>query len=402
MPKKVFIAFFIIIVAQKVAKKKGSSMTGYYVVFAVLGGLTLYVIVMLFLNRTPPLTKTPTIDDKRIDEHNSNFPWKQGANKFFEGTTLAEAKKIVTSSFSSHSNLPRCNTDETIIAPENFDARSQWADCVSPVANQQKTCGSSYAIGLAQTFAERACIASTKPKLVTLSAQDLLSCDYTNQGCKGGYLNLGLEHLKTKGIVEESCFPYEADSDTVKCEKKCKDGAKHRIENSCLLIGEEDIKRDVFRNGPVVTVTHIHVDFLTYKSGIYRKGDEVPRFSGFQTVKIVGWGTETGEGESNKGERYWIVQNTWGDDWGENGYAKIAMGQEMMFDQYAYSIRVRSDRAPSSEQRTQDSAKTQDNTQNKASTEEANTENVDLDDLKLDEEKPADETNEKEKRKTEA
>jgi len=39
---------------------------------------------MLFLNQTPPLNKVPTIDEKRIEEHNQNFPWRQGANKFFE------------------------------------------------------------------------------------------------------------------------------------------------------------------------------------------------------------------------------------------------------------------------------------------------------------------------------
>ena len=69
---------------RKLAKKKSSSMLYYYISFGVLGAVILYVVVMLFLNQTPPLNKTPTIDEKRIEEHNQNFPWRQGANKFFE------------------------------------------------------------------------------------------------------------------------------------------------------------------------------------------------------------------------------------------------------------------------------------------------------------------------------
>ena len=109
----------------------------YYIVFGVLGALTLYVIIMVFLNQTPPLSKTPTIDDKKIEEHNQNTPWKQGANRFYEGSTLADAKKIINTSFSSHSNLPRCTVDETVTPTESFDARTTWSNCMLPVANQQ-------------------------------------------------------------------------------------------------------------------------------------------------------------------------------------------------------------------------------------------------------------------------
>lgn len=119
------------------AKKKNSNNLSYQVVFGVLGGLMLFIIVLLFLNQAPPLNKTSTIDDSRIEEHNQNFPWRQGANKFFEGTTLADAKKLINSSFASHSNLVKCNVDETIVPPESFDSRTQWPKCTLPIGNQQ-------------------------------------------------------------------------------------------------------------------------------------------------------------------------------------------------------------------------------------------------------------------------
>ena len=122
---------------RKLIKKKASSMLYYYISFGVLGALIFYVVLMLFLNQTPPLNKVSTIDEKRIEEHNQNFPWRQGANKFFEGTTLADAKKLMATSFASHSNLVRCTTDDTIVPPESFDYRNNWSQCILPVANQQ-------------------------------------------------------------------------------------------------------------------------------------------------------------------------------------------------------------------------------------------------------------------------
>jgi len=84
--------------------------------------------------------------------------------------------------------------------------------------------------------------------------------------------------------------------------------------------------------------------FLLIKEEFTKKGDDVPRFSQFQTIKIVGWSIESGsELEPNKGNKYWIIQNSWGDDWGNDGYAKISLGQELFFDQYAYAIKVRSE-----------------------------------------------------------
>jgi len=158
-------------------------------------------------------------------------------------------------------------------------------------------------------------------------------------------MNNALDYMKAKGLVDETCFPYQADSDTVKCDKICANPVRERIEGYCILFGEEDIKREIYRNGPVVAASYIYVDFLTYKAGVYHKGDEVSRFSGHNGLKIIGWGVESGsETEPNKGNKYWIVQNSWGEDWGDNGTAKVSVGQELMFDQYAYSIKVRSDK----------------------------------------------------------
>jgi len=70
--------------------------------------------------------------------------------------------------------------------------------------------------------------------------------------------------------------------------------------------------------GPVQTTFAVYEDFMQYQSGIYTHVGG--NLLGFHAVKIVGWGQENGV-------NYWIVANSWGTSWGEQGYFRIAFGQ---------------------------------------------------------------------------
>lgn len=84
---------------------------------------------------------------------------------------------------------------------------------------------------------------------------------------------------------------------------------------------DESIKKEVYTNGPVIAQINVFTDFLTYKSGLYHRTEESQKLSGNQMIKIIGWEKkEMGAGE------YWIVENAWGEDWGENGLAYVWMG----------------------------------------------------------------------------
>jgi len=73
----------------------------------------------------------------------------------------------------------------------------------------------------------------------------------------------------------------------------------------------EAIKQAVFR-GPVLTLMNVYEDFLFYNSGVYQALGM--NFLGAHVVRIVGW---------DNAARAWIVQNSWGETWGEDGYARI-------------------------------------------------------------------------------
>lgn len=326
---------------KKAAKKKNTNYS-YHIMFGLLGALVIYVIVMTFMNQAAPLHKVLVIDSNKILEHNDNFDWKQGPNSFFEGATLADAKTLFNAGFSNHNNLAKCYIDDSITPPESFHVKEQWPNCILPIASTGKDCGSSYAFALASALSERICITKGGSQPTPLSAQELLTCDVVNNGCKGGYLNNSLDYLKTKGITTETCYAYKPEQ--TKCEGICENPTRTKIDSYCLLMEEDNIKRDILRNGPVISTMQIYVDFLTYKSGIYKKADEIARFSGQHAIKIVGWGVET-EGQ-NTGIKYWIIQNNWGTDWGIDGYAKVEMGQDLFFDHYAYGLKIKADSKP--------------------------------------------------------
>jgi hypothetical protein len=57
----------------------------------------------------------------------------------------------------------------------------------------------------------------------------------------------------------------------------------------------------------------VYEDFFFYKSGIYQH--TTGAMAGGHAVMIVGY---------NEAQKYWIIRNSWGEDWGENGFAKIS------------------------------------------------------------------------------
>jgi cathepsin B len=323
--------------AIKLGRKK-SSFNPYYLMFGGLFVALIYIIIMLFMNRQTPLNKIPVIDDVKFFEHNAASSWKQGPCKFWEGQTLADAKRLMSTSFASHSNLNKCFVDGTEEIPESYDFREVNKACKMTPRDQQKKCAASYAITTASALSERMCLETAGNELRPLSAQELLSCDTANKGCRGGYVNNALEYTVMRGLVTEECLPYKGTYDA-KCSDMCAEPVKVRPDSFCVLFGENDIKREILKNGPVISNMEVHTDFLTYKSGVYSKDEDTPKFTGSHSIKIVGWGVEDGsEEEPNKGNKYWIIENSWGEDWGMDGYAKISANQNLFFEQYAFSV----------------------------------------------------------------
>lgn len=97
----------------------------------------------------------------------------------------------------------------------------------------------------------------------------------------------------------------------------------------CMASKEDQVKREIQQNGPVVASILVYRDFLLYQRGIYKPMDDMAKFQGRHQVKVLGWGVD------EKKREYWIIENSWGSTWGEEGYGRVYMGfKEMLLDEH--------------------------------------------------------------------
>ena len=151
---------------------------------------------------------------------------------------------------------------------------------------------------------------------IDLSEQMLLSCSSAGNCVAGGYDYKAAEYIKDTGIPNESCYPYTAsDASCNPCAGWMSRVVKIKSWNwvSTSIAGIETALQD----GPVTTYMTVYSDFYHYRSGIYKVTAGATEEGG-HLVAIIGYDHTNG---------YWICKNSWGTDWGENGFFRIQMGQ---------------------------------------------------------------------------
>lgn len=152
----------------------------------------------------------------------------------------------------------------------------------------------------------------------------MVSCDFLDMGCNGGWLGNAWSYLEKTGIVTDSCFPYASgDGKAPKCVKKCVSGesfTKYKCKKGTVVTAKnpEAAKSLIYAGGPAETRFTVFEDFMSYKTGVYQytTGKQL----GGHAIKVVGWGQENGI-------NYWICANSWSTSWGEDGFFRIAFGE---------------------------------------------------------------------------
>jgi Papain family cysteine protease/FlgD Ig-like domain len=188
-------------------------------------------------------------------------------------------------------------------------------DGVTPVRHQGG-CGSCWAF--AGIAAMESMIKIYSGVEMDLSEQQILSCATPGHGCEGGWSDTVWSHARNHGLVDEACMPYMADDEVPCTEDECEKIASAKNWYS-IPNGVDEIKTALYEFGPVKTSFFVYNDFYYYEGGCYEHADEVNGTN--HAVLIVGWDDDACEGEGA-----WLIKNSWGTGWGENGYFWIKYG----------------------------------------------------------------------------
>jgi C1A family cysteine protease len=194
--------------------------------------------------------------------------------------------------------------------PVGFDWRDEGG--VTPVKNQG-SCGSCWAFCAAAAFESQVLIYSGQN--MNISEQAVLSCNTEGDDCGGGWMETAYDLWIDYGAVEEKCMPYH-EVDTDPCiQESCGVAA---VLDSFYYVGDtvDDIKTALL-NGPVAAAMAVCGGFGSYTGGCYE--DICTEIN--HGITIVGWDDSMCDGDGA-----WIVKNSWGPDFGVDGYIYMKYG----------------------------------------------------------------------------
>jgi len=192
-----------------------------------------------------------------------------------------------------------------------------WADIYTTKVNDQGYCGSCWAFSAAQQIESDSIRLGYSSTSNALSTEQIVSCGTNSYGCDGGVPYYGYYYAKESGGLEfEVDYPYSSLSVTGSCdvEESLRQKAIS-IDAYYSLDSEIEMEKYVLTTGPL-SVCLDASDWNSYQSGVISVcGTEIDH-----CVQIVGVDTD---------ENYWIIRNSWGDDWGMDGYAYVELGSDM-------------------------------------------------------------------------
>ncbi|KAB7494353.1 Cysteine proteinase 2 [Armadillidium nasatum] len=259
----------------------------------------------------------------KIAEHNKRFEegketFKMGINQFAD--KIPEEPHLLNE-FKKHTgeNKKGARVHKTrpgYSYPKSVDWRE--SGCISGVKDQGQ-CGSPWTFVVSESLEAACCLKNGY--LVSLSTQNLIDC-VEGASCSGGVMNdPAFDYIESSGGLDtEASYPFTGQQGVCHFDPAnigCPCSGYVSIPSG----SEDDLLTAVATAGPVTAaIDASRVSFQLYASGVYYDASCSSVILG-HSVLIVGYGTE------NSAE-FWLVKNSWGVSWGENGYIKMARNRD--------------------------------------------------------------------------
>jgi hypothetical protein len=193
--------------------------------------------------------------------------------------------------------------------PSEFDWRLQKT--MSPIMNQG-SCGSCWAFSASATFRDALVVQAGQS--YANSVQEVLDCNAQNYGCQGGFFDVDQFFVSPGTSHEQAYGAYVGKKQT--CKKITKTNSAiswHYVAlSSNGTPSKDEMKAAIAAYGPISIGVAAGSSWSSYTGGIYKTCNNS---SLNHAVQLIGW--------SDAGQ-YWILRNSWGTQWGESGYMRIA------------------------------------------------------------------------------
>jgi C1A family cysteine protease len=279
--------------------------------------------VLLLLSLTSMAAAVNDTDIISIDNLQAQID-ASGA-KWTAGNTSVSEFRFAGAMIKERVDVPVCEAPTNVSYPDEFNWHDMdGVDWMTPVKSQG-SCGGCWAFGVTGAVEAMANIDNNNPDLdIDLSEQYLVSDCCSAGNCGGGWPNQALGHIKHTGMPNESCYPYLARNSVC---APCENWSKYSIEDYVKIKADVDSYKWALQNyGAMVVVLTVPDDWYYYRSGVYEPVRDVGWAN--HCVVLTGW---------NDSDDCWIIKNSWGARWGEEGYGRVKYGNLVKYN-YGYAI----------------------------------------------------------------
>ena len=255
------------------------------------------------------------------------------------------SKRDTTRTWQDTPNFPQCTLPGS---PTQYDEKGHRVSERLVTPGQQGACGNCWAFAVAHAFADNVRLNDSNSS-VSFSVDHLTKCHkgaIGGNGCCGSDLTSALDFLLSTGVHPEQCLPYSLAKsfklryrdNSLTCPSRCSDrsrlGVATRLPGFDCIESESQVMQ-ALQNGPVIAAIRISdaamMNLFEYRCGIFSITDTDGPLN--HAVEIVDYSRS-----SYSGPAFWVVKNSFGKNWGENGYFRIKRNSNLL--DFFFSLRL--------------------------------------------------------------